>query len=85
MKIPSQALFSTAKEIAKQAENSMPKLKKGEVVKREWLKNEVYYRITVLNGVRYRAEYNFKTKKACQFKIASEEVSCDFMQIRLSE
>lgn len=84
MKIPLTTLLLVAEELAKQAKSKMPKMQKGEEVKHEWLKKGVYHRETTFKGIVYQAEYDFKTKKARQFKVMNSESESDFTQIQLS-
>ena len=54
-----------ATELAELAKNSMPVLRKGEVVLREWfkVKGGIFYRETNLKGCKYVAEFNFRQRK----------------------
>ena len=63
------ALFVVAKELAELAKSSTPKLRKGEFVKSEWLKDGIYFRETVFNGAIYQATFDFKQRKSCMVAI----------------
>lgn len=55
-------LFKIAEELATLAMNSIPKLRKDEVVTNEWLMDGVYNRQTKLDNKTYQTQFNFKTK-----------------------
>ncbi len=56
-------LLAVATELAKTAKDSMPKMREGEYVKREWFDNGIYNRETVLNSDVYLAQYDFRQRK----------------------
>ena len=56
-------LLRIAEEIAELARSSVPKLRDGEQIKREWLDNGVYYRETVFCGEKFLARFNLKQRK----------------------
>ncbi len=62
-------LLAIATELAKSAKDSMPELREGEHIKREWFKDGVYCRETTLNDEVYIAQYDFKQRKCCQTKV----------------
>ena len=51
-------LLAVANELAQKAKDSLPELRNGEVIKREWLDNGIYYRETSL-GI---SQYDFKQR-----------------------
>ena len=59
-------LLSVANELSELAKNSMPVLRKGEVIRREWFKDATLYRETDLKGRRFIAEFNFRQRKSCR-------------------
>ena len=59
MKSHIRALLSVASELAQQAKNSMPHLRNGEVIIREWLKGGEYYRETVYDNKKLLTKYDF--------------------------
>ena len=50
MTAASAVLFAVATELAKEAQDALPKLRDGESVRREWLEDGIYYRETSYNG-----------------------------------
>lgn len=62
MKNALAALFEVAKELSELAKNSIPKLREGEVIKCEWLRDGIYCRETVFNGTAYQAKFDFKKR-----------------------
>ena len=63
MKLAFSILFTIAEELAELARTSVPKLRDGEKVTREWLDNGVYHRESVLNGAVFHAGYDFRRRK----------------------
>lgn len=57
-------LLAIAAELVEQAKASMPELRDGERVLREWYKGGVYCRETTLNGETYRSQYDFRQRKS---------------------
>ncbi len=66
----SAVLLAVAKELAQTAKDSLPKLREGEKIQREWLTDGVYYRETTLDGDTYLNQYDFRQKVA-DFAVAS--------------
>lgn len=64
MSTASTVLIAIAKELAKQAQDSLPKLQKGEVVQREWFENGIYYRESSFDGMTYISTFDFKYRKS---------------------
>ena len=56
-------LVKVAEELAELARSSVPKLRDGERIKREWLDKGVYYRETVFCGEKFLARFNLKQRK----------------------
>ena len=67
----SATLIAVAKELAARARGSMPELQEGEQVVREWYKNGVYSRETMLNGETFLSQYDFR-QKTCR-RVAADE------------
>jgi len=63
MKTDFRAFFTVAKELAELAKSSMPEIRKGETIKREWLQDGVYYRETVYDGKIHQARFDFRQRK----------------------
>ena len=55
-------LRSVAEELAELALSSVPKIRSGEKIKREWLKDGVYNRETTFEGKNFLAQFDFKTR-----------------------
>ncbi len=68
-------LLAIAIELAEAAKDSMPKIREGERVRREWFRNGVYNRETMLNGDVYLAQYDFRQRK-CR-RVAVYDVNRD--------
>ena len=63
MKTAFRAFFIVARELAELAKSSMPKIRKGETVKREWLQDGIYYRETICDGKSYQTRFDFWQRK----------------------
>lgn len=61
----SAVLFAVANELAQKAKDSLPQLRDGERVRREWLADGVYYRQTELGGGTYLSKYDFRQRASC--------------------
>lgn len=57
-------LFAVATELAELAKSSMPKMREGEKIQREWFENGVYYRETALGDEVFRSHYDFRQRKS---------------------
>lgn len=57
-------LLAVATELAKEAKASLPELRNGETVQREWFENGIYYRETVFDGELFKSQYDFKQRKS---------------------
>lgn len=62
MKNALRTLLTVAEELAELAKSSVPKLRKGEVVNREWLNDSIYYRETTFNGKTCQSTFDFKRR-----------------------
>ena len=69
MKSTLTALFAVATELGELAKSSMPEIREGEVINREWLENGVYYRETALNDRLYLASFNFRQRTSRQVQL----------------
>ena len=50
MNAASAVLFAVATELANQAKGSLPELREGEKVQREWFEDGIYKRLTTFEG-----------------------------------
>ena len=64
MTAASAVLFAVATELAKEAQDALPKLRDGESVRREWLEDGIYYRETSYNGENFISQYAFRQRKS---------------------
>ena len=64
MKAAITVLLTVAQELEDLAKSSMPKMREGEMIKREWFENGVYYRETTLDGNLYQAQFDFRQRKS---------------------
>ena len=66
----SAVLFAVANGLAQTAKDSLPELRDGERIKREWFSDGVYYRETVFDGEIFTSQYDFRRfgcgKPVCQ-------------------
>ena len=62
MKNALTALLTVAEELAELAKSSIPKLRDGELIRREWLRDGIYCRETTFNGTTYQATFDFKQR-----------------------
>ena len=60
----SQVLLAIATELSELAKTSLPALRDGETVQREWFKDATFYRETDLNGQKFIAQFNFSQRKS---------------------
>ena len=56
-------LIAVATELAKTAKSSMPEIRNGERILREWLDNGIYFRETEYEGAIFRNQYDFRQRK----------------------
>lgn len=66
----STVLIAVAKELAAQAKSSLPELQEGEQILREWYKNGVYFRETLLNGETFLSQYDFRQRMCRRVAVA---------------
>ena len=59
----SSVLLAIATELSELAKTSLPKLRKGEHVQREWLENATLYRETTLDGQKIITQFSFLQRK----------------------
>ena len=64
MTAASAVLFAVAAELAREAQDALPKLRDGESVRREWLEDGIYYRETSYNGENFISQYDFRQRKS---------------------
>lgn len=69
MSVISTVLFTIATELAKQAKDSMPEIRDGEIIQREWYEDGIYYRETTLNDKVFQSQYDFRKRKSSQITI----------------
>lgn len=70
MREASAVLIAVSKELAKQAQDSLPELLDGEQIQREWLKNGVYSRETLFNGETFLSQYDFRQRMCRRVAVA---------------
>ena len=59
-----EVLYAVASELAQAAKDSLPKLRDGEEICREWYTGDIYYRETEYKGRKYLGQYDFKQRKS---------------------
>lgn len=64
----SAVLFAVAKELAQTAKDSLPELRDGERIQREWFTDGVYYRETAFNGESFISQYDFRQRECASSK-----------------
>lgn len=74
MKTASTVLLAVAAELSKLAKDSMPRMREGEKIRREWYKDGIYRRESVLDGRIFIAEYDFRQRK-CRFQAGEDAIS----------
>ena len=73
--VPS-VLQAVAKELASMAKNSLPELRTGERIRREWYENGVFYRETDLDGAIFVSLFDCRQRKSCRLA-AEGRCICD--------
>ncbi len=68
MNAAAAVLLAVAEELAQTAKDSLPELRDGEQIQKEWYAGGVYYRETVFDGKVYLSQYDFKTKEVTSVK-----------------
>lgn len=56
----SATLFAVATELAEMARNSMPEMRDGEELCREWYNGGIYYRETIYKSQTFISQYDFR-------------------------
>lgn len=64
----SAVLYAVAKELAQTAKDSLPELRDGEQVLREWYADGVYYRKTAFNDETFISQYDFRQQESTSHK-----------------
>ena len=62
-------LLAVATELAELAKTSLPVLRKGETVQREWLEDAIFYRETSLDGRKFIAQFSFRQRESCRVAV----------------
>lgn len=57
-------LLAVATELAKTAKSSMPEIRDGEKIRREWFENGIYFRETEYDGGIFQSQYDFRQRKS---------------------
>ncbi len=57
-------LLAVATELAKTAKSSMPEIRDGEKIRREWFENGIYFRETEYSGEIFQSQYDFRQRKS---------------------
>ncbi len=60
----SLVLLAVATELSELAKASLPALREGETVQREWFKDATFYRETDMDGQKFLAQFNFPQRKS---------------------
>ena len=68
-------LLAVATELSELAKASLPTLRKGETVQREWFKDATFYRETELEGQRFIAQFNFLQRKSLRVLTKGDNVN----------
>ena len=63
MKKMAEMMIHIAEELVSSAKASMPKIKQGEVIKREVFENGIYHRETLYKDTLYFAEFDFRHRE----------------------
>ena len=72
MNAASAVLFAVATELANQAKGSLPELREGEKVQREWFEGGIYKRLTTLGGRTFLIKLDFRKKKGRRGGVGGE-------------
>lgn len=67
----SAALFAVATELAKTAKDSLPEMRDGEELCREWYESGIYYRETTYKGKKFVSQYDFRQRKSRRKAVGS--------------
>lgn len=72
MNAASAVLFAVATELANQAKDSLPELREGEKVQREWFEDGIYKRLTTFEGRTFLSQFDFRQKKSHRVAVGGE-------------
>ena len=72
MNAASAVLFAVATELANQAKDSLPELREGEKVQREWFEDGIYKRLTTFEGRTFLSQFDFRQKKSRRVAVGGE-------------
>ncbi len=67
----SAVLFAVAAELAKLAKDSLPEMRAGEELCREWYSDGIYYRETTYSGKKFISQYDFRQRESRQKAVGS--------------
>lgn len=67
----SAVLFAVATELANLARDSLPEMREGEEICREWYDSGVYYRETSYKGKTFISQFDFRQRKSRQEAVGS--------------
>lgn len=68
----SAVLFAVASELAEEAKDSLPKLRNGEIIQREWLEDCIFCRETSCNGEKFISQFDFRQRKSRRMAIGGD-------------
>ena len=72
MNAASAVLFAVATELANQAKGSLPELREGEKVQREWFEGGIYKRLTTFEGRTFLSQFDLRQKKSRRVAVGGE-------------
>ena len=72
MNAASAVLFAVATELANQAKGSLPELREGEKVQREWFEGGIYKRLTTFVGITFKIQFHFRKNKSRRVAVGGE-------------
>ena len=72
MNAASAVLFAVATELANQAKGSLPELREGEKVQREWFEGGIYKRLTTFVARTFKRNSDFRQKKSRRVAVGGE-------------
>ena len=72
MNAASAVLFAVATELANQAKDSLPELREGEKVQREWFEDGIYKRLTTFEGRTFLIHFDFRKNKSRRVAVGGE-------------
>lgn len=65
-------LLAVATELAKLAKSSLPEMRNGETIQREWFENGIYYRETIFDGKVFQNQYDFRKRKSLHVAVVKK-------------